>query len=590
MSRITLTFAALSKSVATAGRGVMRPFAIWLDGFGRNPRKIVNTPEPLFPGEAVRGRAMMGGRWMFDGETVEGKGAPWFEAAPSDAWAEALHGFGWLAHYAAAGDRESKRAAQAAVHHWIAAHGRGRSSIAWRSNVVGRRIKAWLTYSNLLLDGADPRFRRDILRSLARQTRYLRPRVRQAPKGAPRLEAAAGAVYAGLCLDRFERGFLDDLDVFKSILGGQLSPDGGHFSRRPSELFEVFAMTVALRRDLDRAGGVSTDALTLGIERMTPMLRALRLGDGGLVLLNGGRELADGQVDYALAEARVRTPALQVAPDEGYGRLASGRTLVVVDCRAPGPAEYSTRATAGLLALEASVGRRRLIVSCGPGEHLGPDWARAGRAAAAHSTLSIEDESPLEFLDPDSFEGRWLGSRALKPYPAVRLERVEDLGGVWLRGEHNGWVRRFGLTHQRRLYLSADGGDLRGEDTLAPPEGAKRAGRDGLGFAVRFHLHPEVEARLVGGAISLRLPNGIGWTMRQKGGETTLEESVYLGGPRRKPRPSKQIVVTGRVTDYQGAVNWAFRRADAAASTLRDVPKDEAKTEDDAASAPNPTR
>ena len=498
--------------------------------------------------------------------------APWSVKPPSEAWAESLHGFGWLDHFAALGDKDAKRWAQAAVHHWINTYGRGGSTTAWRPQVTARRLRSWLTHSALLLDGADDRARRTFLRALARQARFVRARWRLAPVGAPRLEAAAGPVYAALCVDGMERGLLDALADLQSELGGQLTPDGGHFSRRPSELFKVFAMTLRLRRDLHGAGGVPTDALTLGIERMTPMLRALRLGDGGLVLFNGGRELSDGRLDYALAEARAPEPARRIAEDAGYGRLASGRTAVVMDAGKPGPGDFSTRAGAGLLAVEASFGRQRVIVNCGPGEHLGQDWANAGRATAAHSALSVEEESALEFLDPYSFQGRWLGSRVSPPYPQVAMERVEDPGGVWLSGSHDAYLRRFGLTHARRLYLSADGGDFRGEDTLTPPDDRSKAllaavsdRRSGIGFAVRFHIHPHVEVAMAGDVVTLRMAEGGGWTMRQSGGETSIEESVYMGGLYRKPIHAKQIVVRGRVTDYQGRVNWAFRRAGAAA-------------------------
>jgi len=577
MSHSILALAALSRSLNAARRGLTRPLAVRLDGLGRTPRGLSNPPEPLYPGDALRGRAMLGGRWLFDGESVEGRDAPWFATPPSEAWAEALHGFDWLAHYAAVGDREAKRAAQAAVHHWIAAHGRGADALAWRPHVVGRRIRAWLTHSALVLDGADDRSRRAALRSLARQARYLRSRWRQAPVGAPRLQAVAGMVYAGLCVDGFERRFLGAIGDFEAELDAQLTPDGGHLSRRPSELFEVFALAVGLRRDLERARGVSTARLTEAIGRMAPTLRMLRQGDGGLALFNGGRELDDGRIDYAFSEARAPAPARKLAAEAGFGRLSSGRLTAVMDVGPPGPGEYSTRAGAGLLALEVSAGRRRLIVSCGPGEHLGADWAKAGRAAAAFSTLSIEDRSPVEFLDPHGFTGRRLGARAVGLQLGVLADRVEEADGVLLRAAHNGWLPRYDLIHERRLYLSTDGGELRGGEVLERPETSRGPDAD---FAIRFHLHPEVEAKLVGETVTLRLGGGEGWTMRQKGGALALEDSVYLGGPYRRPRPTKQIVVSGRVTDYQTRVNWAFRRVGAAAPAHRDFTDDAADRPD----------
>ena len=54
---------------------------------------------------------------------------------------------------------------------------------------------------------------------------------------------------------------------------------------------------------------------------------------------------------------------------------------------------------------------------------------------------------------------------------------------------------RFGLRHERRLYLDAAADELRGEDRLTPLKA--KGGEDRrrfVPFAVRFHLHPEVSA------------------------------------------------------------------------------------------------
>jgi len=117
---------------------------------------------------------------------------------------------------------------------------------------------------------------------------------------------------------------------------------------------------------------------------------------------------------------------------------------------------------------------------------------------------------------------------------------------------HDGYRQRFGLTYARELYLGADGDDLRGEDRLT--------GRSGAAFAVRFHLHPSVEVRLVqdGSAALLRLPSGLVWRLRATGAAMSLGESIYLGTGELKK--SQQIVLSG-TTDANGAsVRWALRR------------------------------
>ena len=134
----------------------------------------------------------------------------------------------------------------------------------------------------------------------------------------------------------------------------------------------------------------------------------------------------------------------------------------------------------------------------------------------------------------------------------VRCERAEEGGHQWIAASHDGYRPRFGVTYARELYLAADGDDLRGEDKLT--------GRSGARFALRFHLHPAVEASLVenGGGALLRLASGAVWRLRAAGAEMGLGESIYLGtGELRK---TQQIVLSGTTGPSGATVRWALRR------------------------------
>jgi uncharacterized heparinase superfamily protein len=269
-------------------------------------------------------------------------------------------------------------------------------------------------------------------------------------------------------------------------------------------------------------------------------------GDGGLAAFNGGAEEEGWQVDMVLQRATGRVRAQPQAPEGGFHRLCAGRTLVIVDAGAPPSPGLDTIAHAGTLSMEISIGRERLIVNCGarPGD---PGWRLAQRTTAAHSTVTVGDTNSGELLATGGFGRR----------PQIRrCRRTETDGNLWLDMSHNGYRRSFGLRHRRRLFLSADGMDVRGEDRLQP-RGTARA-RD---FAVRFHLHPDVRASVARGGESalLRLAKGGDWQLRAAGAQVSLEPSVYLG---RKGgiRHSQQIVLRGRTSRDGADIKWSLRR------------------------------
>jgi uncharacterized heparinase superfamily protein len=241
--------------------------------------------------------------------------------------------------------------------------------------------------------------------------------------------------------------------------------------------------------------------------------------------------------------AGTKALALREAADSGFERLLANRTLVIVDSGAPAPAGYDGHAHAGTLSFEMSIGRERLIVNCGAHQGRG-DWWQAQRSTAAHSTLVVDDTNSSVF-SPDS--GLVRGPRT------VTCRRDESEGNLWLDMSHDGYEPSFDLIHRRRLFLTAGGEDLRGEDRLIG--GGRRP------FAIRFHLHPDVTASLAqnGQAALLRLPSGAGWRLRATGAPVSLSDGIYLGR-RGEIRKTMQVVISGEKGEDEAVVKWAIAR------------------------------
>ncbi|MGB0627570.1 MAG: heparinase II/III domain-containing protein, partial [Alphaproteobacteria bacterium] len=205
------------------------------------------------------------------------------------------------------------------------------------------------------------------------------------------------------------------------------------------------------------------------------------------------------------------------------------------------------------LSLEISIGKERMITNCGARPGNRDPWATVQRSSAAHSTMIVDDTNSSEILSDGTF-GR-------RPRD-VRVERSEDEGNVWLSARHDGYLPAFGLEHERRVYMAGDGDDIRGEDVLTRVDTADKA-RPAKGFALRFHLHPGVQASLVqnGSSVLLRLPSGAGWRLIAEGGTVSLAESIYLGESE-DVRRSEQIVVSGALEANATAarVKWALKR------------------------------
>jgi uncharacterized heparinase superfamily protein len=96
----------------------------------------------------------------------------------------------------------------------------------------------------------------------------------------------------------------------------------------------------------------------------------------------------------------------------------------------------------------------------------------------------------------------------------------------------------------------------------------------GAGFAIRFHLHPEVDATLDmgGSAVSMALRSGEIWVFRFSGpAELRLEPSAYLETGRVRPRPCMQIVLKGEARGFETRIGWTLAKAKDTPLAIRDL-------------------
>jgi uncharacterized heparinase superfamily protein len=526
---------------------------------GSMPDRLTIAPIDLRTADPTVALDMYAGRWVFHGDGIDVSGFSVFDAvAPNDEWARQLHSFVWLRHLRASDITLSRTNARALIDEWIrfSTH---RDRIAWDPEVVARRLMAWQSQTPLVLEGCDYNFYRRFMRSLTRQTRYLRRVAYDAAPGLPRLRIMIALASIALSMtgqQRFLKQAVRRLDV---ELVSQVLPDGGHVSRNPGVILELLLDLLPLRQAFIARGGQPSRILVSAIDRMMPMLRFFRQGDGSFAHFNGMGDTPTDQLATVLAYDDVRAAIPTSAPHSGYQRIESNGSILIADAGQPPPPDFSVGAHAGCLSFELSVGRQRLIVNCGVPKPSATALRRLARTTAAHSTVTINDTSSCRILTR-GVVGEYAGEAVIAGPSRIDIERRNVPGATLLALRHNGYVDRFRILHERQLSLSDAGDRLEGIDSFVNPSGqpANRGGKDF--FAIRFHLHPNVRASLSNDhhAVVMELPDGETWEFETDGPEIAIEESVLLSDNRGN-RATEQIVIYGRVQQMPG-VHWQLHR------------------------------
>ncbi|MBX9710670.1 MAG: heparinase II/III family protein [Xanthobacteraceae bacterium] len=529
---------------------------------GRTDRLLI-APHDLRTTDATRAAEIYSGRFVFAGKIVTCHGRSVFDLdPPSEDWEVALLGFGWLRHLRAADSAITRANARSLIDDW--GNTKRKSAVGHRADVLARRVISLLSQAPLLLNEADGKFYRRFLRSLTRDVRYLRYTTLDIPDGVARLQVLIALSYVSLCLANQTKFVHTATKKLSEELHRQILPDGGHISRNPGALVDLLLDLLPLRQTFAACNIAPPPALLNAIDRMMPMLRFFRHGDGSFALFNGMSTAPSGVVATLLAYDDTHGTPMPHMPHTGFQRLDAGQMTVIADVGPPPPPSLSHTAHAGCLSFEMSSGICRIVVNCGMSSTSRDNWRAFARSTAAHSTLTFHDTSSCQFVQLSSMKKVLQGSPIVSGPTDVDSRRENLESGTLLTMSHDGYRKPFGLIHRRALMIAQDGSRLEGEDTLTRAQGGAFRGEDD--YALRFHLHPTVKASRLSDArgVMLVLPNRDVWTFEARDQKVELEDSVFLAGSD-GPRRTAQIVIHQNARQVS-TVRWSFTRSSGSAS------------------------
>lgn len=542
------------------------PASMLTSPLGKKVRtRLLATVKSPLKGDRASGTALRAGHFLIHGVktpiTQTDFGGTARMTPPLE---RAVHTFEWLADLDACAPREEVApVAERILAAWLKANpkppSRSTKGSAWTVGIAGTRLLNWLVHAPLILSGTDKALRSKTLASISDSARWLDRHVGRSEDGVGQVAGWCAIVAAGLLLtDGRPRRLYGEAGLLRA-LGDMVGDDGGVLSRSPLAQMEAIALLVKLRACYHATRREPPEAIDGMLAMLVPPLLALTHGDGSLGSWQGSWAVPTDAVALLVEASGVRTRPLREVRQWGFQRVAAGKTILQFDAAPPPMPRHARNGCASTLAFELSTAGQRIIVNCGGAACAGgllPVRLEQGlRATAAHSTLTLDDANSTAILINGG-----LGNGVTE----VDIERralggETEPGSTRLEGSHNGYASRYGLAHRRILLLRDDGSELRGEDLLVPT--GRKGRRAKVGFAIRFHLGPNIEVRISEDkqGFGLALPDGSYWQFRSAGAPVAVEESLWIDGNAR-PVPVQQLVIQDQVSRGGGNFAWILKR------------------------------
>ena len=514
--------------------------------------------QPIDPwkGDASKGQPLASGS-----HPVELNGAEW-------------HRFGWIRDMRDYGGSQARTLARRFTLEWVDQNQKWSETIWHPLLISDRMINLTLTWG-WFAASANASQQQKMANTLAMHRLVLERDWNSLTSVNARIKAISALVLSS--------AFLDDTagpDRWGDILIREalsvILADGGHASRQPDLHLDLLKSLIEARIGINvMIARIDTPAETIKdmaatlediIIRMGTIARMWRHANGDMMRLLGSDEVDPERANDILDRAGPKGRISNHAGDSGFIRMASGRSLVLMNT-APAPWALPLvmgaggRPEAGANAIEFSNGNNPIIINAGQQKKLFdeiPELAEALAGTAGYSTLSIDKSNAADVTASD-ITGRLASADSAETGPAS--------GGLLAESKHDGFERKFGIIHQRRIFLATGGNDLRGEDALLYTGAPGLVPQEAI---IRFHLHPRITAQMsVGGDVLLKLPgNAAPWQFKAKGADIRVEDSVVLGpnGLMKCAQVALTVPLGDIRTNYSIMVKWALRRQNTARS------------------------
>ncbi len=535
-----MRFLARRTLLSVADYAVTNPLIRWT-WTGPSNEELVGALGEFRPSDRETVLEMMQGRYLLSSKLVDTHGVSPFSVDIDHVdWLDDLHTFAWLRHFRDARTDEERRFARTLTLDWIGREGHFNRH-TWGPSQTARRVLNWLRHFNILVEGATTEQQQTISRSLSTQIQSLKLRGVLANDPVDALLAAIALVGVALCNERGENDVYPRLKRVHRLLDTQIDEDGMHLSRCAKQQLQILVELITIKQALRRLYEQYANEFTETLENMHRALDAVSLGTGEPGYFNGTGQMPHDLIVAVQAQSPARARSTGITG--GYGRLISGRSIVVADSGLVPPPEFASNAHAGALAFEFSHGRDLVVCNCGPAP-AGLDGDNTlFRQGIAHSAPTINALSAAAIGTTGSLSGRLLqiGDQA-------ELEAMEADQSLVMRT--HGYADRFGVVLERSITLMSEGKTLVGQDKFIHSRRVSGA------CAIRFHLAHQTEVQDAGDLLRLKLSSGAVWTFLWEGADMRIEDSVrqsaYFGFHR-----TKQIVLDVLVADAN-EVSWIF--------------------------------
>ena len=350
---------------------------------------------------------------------------------------ENLHSFLWLAKL----DRKhSKDFTKNIIASWIDNYFNFEPN-TWKMEIAAKRIIAWVSNTDIVLEGSNKIYKEKFLFSLIKQSNFLSKNLKNLFYDTSKIICCSAIILSGMIFRENDLNYKIGIKELEKIVKYYFDEKGFPKSRNPEDVFICIKYLILVREWLKEAQKPIPDFLNEIIEKCGNCYAMLSCSNNQFPLFNGATEIDNRNYDIFLKNLKYKF--INKHHDiSDLIKIKKKKIEFFIDCGNPPPSDFARYYQAGCLAFEFTSNKQKIICNSGYGKYFSPKLTSLSRSTAAHSTLYINDTSSCIFQKNKSIN-KVYGNSLVEKHKIIKKNYTENKDYYLISASHNGYEKKF---------------------------------------------------------------------------------------------------------------------------------------------------
>ena len=339
---------------------------------------------------------------------------------------------------------------------------------------------------DIILNNGTFDFKKSFLDSIICQTNHLKKNIKYEDDYLNKVETITALILSGLVFKEYKDNFELGLKELEKLVKNFFDNEGFPLTRNPNDLVFFLKYLVLNKECIKDAQKYIPEFLENIIKKNLICLKnilTLRIKyhfNGGTEenLENFNKFLTD--LNYKVSDKKKIVGGITIIKNKD--------NLLFFDVGGSPKKNFSKNYQSGPLSFEYYYSKNKIITNCGFGSNFSPKTKFYSRLTSAHTTITLNDTSISRF-EKNELINKTFGTSIKNNFKISNLDFIDNSNEKGLIASHNGYEKKFGCIHKRKICITKKSETVVGHDVLIKEDDGKP-----IKFALRFHLYPGLTA------------------------------------------------------------------------------------------------